>query len=87
MWLVYLRFDNENKVETYHVTAANREEADHVLRLANLHGLTASSKLVEHAFFYTERNVKPKQVPSFHFYKQLDFLSKWNDVESQLEDS
>jgi len=83
MWLLYLRFDNEGKVETHHVTAANKAEADSVLKLASQHGLTASSKLVEYAFFYMRGTVKPKEVPNSHFYKRPEFLDKWRAAESK----
>lgn len=40
MWLVYLRFDDQGEVRTYHVTAENKTAVDHIHRLAEQHGQT-----------------------------------------------
>lgn len=81
MWLVYLRFADNNEVKTYHVTAGNKVEAEKILALAEKHGLSATSKLVEYAIFYTHATIKPKHVPNFHFYKDSEFSSRWEKVE------
>ncbi|MCI0397428.1 MAG: hypothetical protein L0322_21175 [Chloroflexi bacterium] len=80
MWLVYLRFDDQGKVKTYHVTAENEAAVKSLYRLAEQHGLTPTERLVEYAFFYAHATVKPKQVPNFHFYKKDDFISRWNSI-------
>jgi hypothetical protein len=80
MWLVYLRFDHENEIKTYHVTAGNKAEAENVLALAEKRGLSATSKLVEYAIFYARATIKPKHVPNFHFYTHKEFISRWEGV-------
>jgi hypothetical protein len=39
MWLVYLRFDDQGQVKTYHVTAENKKAVDEIYALAEQHGL------------------------------------------------
>ena len=80
MWLVYLRFDDQGVVKTYHVTAENKRTVDEIFKLAEQHGLNATEKLVEYAFFYARGVMKPKHVPNFHFYKQQEFVEKWQAV-------
>ena len=77
MWLVYLRFDDNGQVKTYHVTAENKKVVDETINLAEQHGLKLSEKLVEYAFFYARGTMKPKHVPNFHFYKQAEFVRRW----------
>jgi hypothetical protein len=77
MWLVYLRFDDQGQVKTYHVTAENKKAVDEIYALAEQHGLKMTEKLVEYAFFYARGTMKPKHVPNFHFYKQAEFEGKW----------
>jgi hypothetical protein len=81
MWLVYLRFDDGNEIKTYHVTAGNKIEAEKILALAEKRGLSPASKLVEYASFYASGTIKPKHVPNFHFYKNGEFISRWEKVE------
>jgi hypothetical protein len=80
MWLVYLRFDDNNEIKTYHVTAPNKIEAEKILALAEKHGLSATSKLVEYAIFYAHATIKPKHVPNFHFYTNKEFISRWEGI-------
>ena len=80
MWLIYLRFDDQCVVKTYHVTAGNKKGVDEIFALAEQHGLTATSRLVEYAFFYANGTMKPKHVPNFHFYNQREFTEKWQEV-------
>lgn len=82
MWLVYLRFDDNNEIKTYHVTAPNKIEAEKILALAEKRGLTPSAKLSEYAIFYSQRMIKPMHVPNFHFYKNSEFTSRWEKVEA-----
>ena len=81
MWLVYLRFDDNGQVKTYHVTAENKRRVDSIFAMAEQHGLTKSEKLVEYAFFYARATTHPKHVPNFHFYKWPEFEEKWHDVD------
>ena len=69
MWLVYLRFDDQRQVKAYHVTAENKKAVDEIVALRE--------KLVEYAFFYARGTMKPKHVPNFHFYKQDEFVNRW----------
>jgi hypothetical protein len=39
MWLVYLRFDDQGQVKTYHVTAESKKAVDEIYALAEQHGL------------------------------------------------
>ena len=89
MWLVYLRFDDQGKVDTYHVRTANKATSDKVLKMAEKRGLSASSKLLEYAMFYASGTIKRKLaiVPNFHFYDYVDFVSRWKAVEADSQDS
>ena len=80
MWLVYLRFDDNGQVKTYHVTAENKRRVDSIFAMAEQHGLSKSEKLAEYAFFYARGTMHPKHVPNFHFYKWSEFEEKWRDV-------
>ncbi|MCI0557727.1 MAG: hypothetical protein MN733_04475, partial [Nitrososphaera sp.] len=77
-------FEDGNEIKTYHVTAGNKIEAEKILALAEKRGLSSTSKLVEYAIFYAHGTIKPKHVPNFHFYKNSEFISRWEKgVESQ----
>ena len=80
MWLIYLRFEDQGIVNTYHVVTSNKKGVDEIFAMAEQHGLTITSRLVEYAFFYTRGTVKPKHVPNFHFYNHRDFTAKWEEV-------
>ncbi|MCA9926361.1 MAG: hypothetical protein KC421_28530 [Anaerolineales bacterium] len=80
MWLIYLRFDDNGHVKTYHVTGENKRRIDSILAMAEQHGLTKAEKLVEYAFFYARGTMKPKHVPNFHFYKWPEFEERWRKV-------
>lgn len=82
MWLIYLRFDDEGQVKTYHVTAENKQAVDKVYALAEQHGLKLTEQLVEYAFFYAHATVKPKHVPNFHFYTLTEFVERWHKAQS-----
>ncbi|HRQ39601.1 MAG TPA: hypothetical protein PLD25_16965 [Chloroflexota bacterium] len=45
MWLVYLRFDDQGQVQTYHVTAVNKTAVNHIYHLAEQHGLPLTARL------------------------------------------
>ena len=77
MWLIYLRFDDNGEVMTYHITAPTRKIVDSVLALAEQHGLTKLAKLAEYAYFYSRGTMKPKHVPNFHFYTATEFTERW----------
>lgn len=88
MWLVYLRFDDSNETKTYHVTAGNKVEVDKLLALARKRGVSTKSKLVEYAVFYARSTIKPKHVPNFHFYKNIEAIYDKEEVkEAGLLDS
>ncbi|MCB8952103.1 MAG: hypothetical protein H6650_08840 [Ardenticatenales bacterium] len=77
MWLVYLRFEDQEQVQTYHVTAENQKIVNEIYHLAEQHGLNPTAKLVEYAFFYAQGTMKPKHVPNFHFYSASEFKARW----------
>ncbi len=83
MWLVYLRFDDQGQVQTYHVTAENKTAVAQVYRLAEQHGLSKSARLVEYAFIYSSGTIKPKHVPNFHYYAKHEFIDRWQKAEGQ----
>jgi len=84
MWLVYLRFDDQGKVRTYHVRTANKDSVQEIVKLAEKRGLTKTAKLEEYAAFYTSGsiNLKPMTVPNFHFYLHSEFIAKWKEGDS-----
>jgi hypothetical protein len=84
MWLLYLRFDDNGSVKTYHVRTGSKRDVQQFLACAEKHGLTASEKLVEYAAFSVSGTIKlkPMLVPNFHFYDHQDFLDRWRAVES-----
>lgn len=88
MWLVYLRFDDQGMVRTYHVRTGRKRDVDHILKRAEKHGLTPSSRLVEYAAFIVSGTVKlkPMIVPNFHFYLDTDWHKKWEEVEGRARD-
>ncbi len=81
MWLIYLRFEDNGQVKTYHITAENKRRVDNIFAMAEQHGLSQSEKLVEYAFFYARGTMKPKHVPNFHFYKWTTFEERWQEVD------
>jgi hypothetical protein len=86
MWLVYLRFDDQGQVKTYHIRTSGKVEVQALIALGEKHGLTTTSKLVEYAAFITSGTIKlkPMIVPNFHFYLDEDFLAKWKEADQQL---
>ena len=83
MWLIYLRFDDQGAVKTYHVTAPNQKTVASVLQLVRQRGLKPTEKLVEYACFYTRGTIKPKDVPNFHYYRHKDFVSEWQQADAE----
>jgi hypothetical protein len=88
MWLVYLRFDDQGTVKTYHVRTGSKQDVQHLLSLAEAHGLTSTSKLVEYAAFAITGTVKlkPMMVPNFHFYVHDDFIERWHAADTAAHD-
>lgn len=66
MWLVYLRYDDEGDVCTYHAGADNKAEAMALLAKAGERGPTETARLVEYAVFYSGRKIRAKEAPNFH---------------------
>lgn len=58
MWLVYLRFDDQGTVRTYHVRTYNKQEVENILKRAEKHGLTPTSRMVEYAAFIVSGTIK-----------------------------
>ena len=81
MWLVYLPFDDQGQVQTYHMTAENKTAVDHIYRLAEQHGLSQTARLEEYAFIYARGTMKPNHVLNFHFYSKSEFIERWQKVE------
>lgn len=86
MWLVYLRFDDQGQVKTYHIRTSSKEDVNALFALAEKHGLTSTAKLVEYAAFIVSGAIKlkPMIVPNFHFYQDEDFLAKWKEADQTL---
>src|SRR5437867_1715039 len=86
MWLVYLRFDDQGQVKTYHVRTSSKDDVTALIALAEKHGLTTTAKLVEYAAFIVSGTIKlkPMIVPNFHFYLDEDFLAKWKEADRTL---
>ncbi len=84
MWLLYLRFDDQGEVKTYHVRTGSKADVLDLLALAEQHGLTATARLVEYAAFAVSGTIKlkPMMVPNFHFYLHTEFVERWQAVDS-----
>jgi hypothetical protein len=82
MWLVYLRFDDQGVVRTYHIRTGSRADVDAILTLAEQRGLAPTAKLVEYAAFMVSGTIKlkPMLVPNFHFYAHADVVRRWHEV-------
>ncbi len=89
MWLVYHRFDDQGTVRTYHIRTSGKDEVDRILARAEKHGLTATSKLVEYAAFIVSGTIKlkPMIVPNFHFYLDVDWHKRWEEIETSRSDN
>lgn len=83
MWLVYLRFEDQGQVKTYHIRTGNKDDVQQLLSLAEKHGLTRTAKLVEYAGFIVSGTIKlkPMIVPNFHFYLHQDWVARWQEAE------
>jgi hypothetical protein len=77
MWLVYLRFEHDGQVKTYHITAENKQEAQGVLTLAEQRGLSPSERLAEYDVFYSRGTIKPMRTPNLRFYGHREFTERW----------
>ena len=86
MWLVYLRFDDQGEVKTYHIRTGSKEDVRGLLMLAERHGLSTTARLVEYAAFIVSGTIKlnPMIVPNFHFYLDEEFAAKWSTVDRTL---
>lgn len=87
MWLLYLRFDDQGEVKTYHVRTGSKANVLDLLALAEQHGLTSTARLVEYAAFAVSGTIKlkPMIVSNFHFYLHSDFVERWKAVHSTLK--
>ncbi len=87
MWLVFLRFDDQGHVRTYHIRTGSKHDVQHIISLAEAHGLTATSKLVEYAAFAISGTIKlkPMMVPNFHFYLHNEFIERWQAVDGSQQ--
>jgi hypothetical protein len=83
MWLLYLRFDEQGSVKTYHVRTGSKQDVQYLLKLAERHGLAAAERIVEYAAFAISGTIKlkPMLVPNFHFYEHAEFIRRWEVVE------
>ncbi len=79
MWLVYLRFDDQGDVVTMHVRTGSKSSVETLVKCAEQHGLTPTSKLVEFMAFYASGTIKRPQ-PSSMFYDHDEFSRKWESV-------
>ena len=84
MWLLYLRFDDQGEVRTYHVRTGSKSDVEYLLSLAEQHGLSPTARLVEYAAFLVSGTIKlkPMIVPNFHFYLHDDFIHRWQAVDT-----
>jgi hypothetical protein len=84
MWLLYLRFDDQGQVKTYHIRTGSKSDIEYLLSLAEKHGLSSTAKLVEYAAFIVSGTIKlkPMIVPNFHFYLHNDFINRWKEVDN-----
>jgi hypothetical protein len=82
MWLLYLRFDTQGAVKTYHVRVPNKGLMLDLVNRCEQHGLQLDEKLVEYAAFITSGTIKlkPMIAPNFHFYDYPDFLERWQQI-------
>ncbi|HEU4323048.1 MAG TPA: hypothetical protein VFS21_07830 [Roseiflexaceae bacterium] len=88
MWLVYLRFDDQGLVKTYHIRTGNKRDVEQIVACAEQHGLSPTAKLVEYAAFSASGTIKlkPMIAPNFHFYEHGDFLTRWSAVEGSARE-
>ena len=77
MWLLYLRFAKDTQIQTTHVLCLNKREVGYVLNLANQHGFTPETSLVEYAKFYSRATIKSIEVPNFHVHDINSFAKAW----------
>lgn len=84
MWLLYLQFEENGRVKTYHVTARNKLAVTQLYQMAEQHGLSPQARLVEYAIFYTRGTIKAKAAPNFHFYNQEEFTERWQKVANSV---
>lgn len=86
MWLVYLRFDDQGQVKTYHIRTYSKADVEHLLKLSEKHGLSLTARLVEYAAFIVSGTIKlkPMLVPNFHFYMHEDFIKRWEDADKEV---
>lgn len=83
MWLVYLRFDDQGLVKTYHIRTGSKHDVEQIIACAERHGLAPTARLVEYAAFSVSGTIKlkPMIAPNFHFYEHADFLARWQAAE------
>lgn len=79
MWLVYFRFDDQGEVVTMHVRTGSKSSVSTLVKYAEQHGLTSTSKLAEYMAFYTSGTIKQPQ-PSSKFLDHNEFTRKWESV-------
>jgi hypothetical protein len=83
MWLLYLRFDVNGSVKTYHIRTGSKTDVQYLLKLAERHGLHLSEQLVEYAAFAVSGTIKLRSmtVPNFHYYEHTEFVQRWEATE------
>ncbi|MBW4439196.1 MAG: hypothetical protein KME04_18800 [Pleurocapsa minor GSE-CHR-MK-17-07R] len=61
---------------TAHVRTGNKDSVGDIVKKAELHGFTKSSKLVEYIAFYSSGTIKLPQ-PHSKVFEHKDFDRKW----------
>ncbi|HLV97381.1 MAG TPA: hypothetical protein VKT82_01780 [Ktedonobacterales bacterium] len=82
MWLCYLRFEDQGQPIIYLIGCAVQANIDEIVRRSKQHGLTATSRFVEHARFYSSRTIYPKHVLPGQWYDDWQWLDEWEIQDS-----
>jgi hypothetical protein len=76
MWLVFLRFADQGEVVTTHVRTSNKKGVEDIVKHAEQHGFTPTSRLVEYIGFYASGTIKLPQ-PNSKVQDHAEFLRRW----------
>lgn len=82
MWLVYLRFDDQGSVKTYHIRVPDQRSVKDLMACAEQRGLSSTARLEEYAIFSSGRTIQARTQPNFHFYLYEDWMERWKAISS-----
>ena len=79
MWLLYLRYDADGVVDTFHVLVDRKGHVPDLIAFAEAHPPRTGARLVEYAVFSSTRTIFVREAPNYHAYTMVGFRNRMAD--------